>query len=357
LGALDLEVLTALRLGVYQMLWLDRIPAHAAVDQSVRLAKKAKGRGAGGFVNGVLRNVIRKRDSIPSDDPSWSLGMRTSMPDELAGELTERFGDVLGARVAQAFTTRAPLFVRTAAPWDGLVAVEGVPGAFRAPRWSKELEEALASGRAAVQDLGAQLIGWYTGAKTGQRVLDGCAGLGGKTLHLAEMVGEPVWAVEPRESKRALLEQGAKVRGRTVHVLAGGLEGATRELEPASFDVVLLDVPCTGLGVLRRHPETRWRRTLGDVPALVQLQRELLEVGRRLVAPGGSLVYSVCTFTRAEGPRQMEEFLAAHPEFSRAGAPELEALEGYVDARGDLVVDPARHDTDAFYAARLVRAS
>lgn len=173
------------------------------------------------------------------------------------------------------------------------------------------------------------------------------------------MVDAPVWAVEPQASKRAMLQDAARRRGLEVHVVAGGMEDAVGELEGASFDVVLLDVPCTGLGVLRRHPETRWRRGVEDVHALVEVQRELLEHGQRLVAPGGHLVYSVCTFTRAEGPQQVDEFLATHPEFTRVGAPGegAVAFEGYVDERGDLVVDPARHDTDAFYAARLMRAA
>jgi 16S rRNA (cytosine967-C5)-methyltransferase len=167
----------------------------------------------------------------------------------------------------------------------------------------------------------------------------------------AEVVSvDPVW------SKLEHLERAAAARGwsERVALKVGKLEEVAGEL--GDFDTVLVDAPCSGLGTMRRHPETRWRRTADDVAELAAIQASLLDVAAGLVRPGGVLVYSVCTFTRAEGPAQVEAFLGRHPEFTRV-ASEVEWLGAYTDGQGDLALDPARHGSDGFYAARLRRGA
>ncbi|MFW5967039.1 MAG: 16S rRNA (cytosine(967)-C(5))-methyltransferase RsmB [Persicimonas sp.] len=371
LDSLDVPVLVALRAAVYQMVFLDRIPAHAAVDEAVEIVKGGPSRAAAGLVNAVLRSLVR------ADDPKWwrdadrekkpvrYLGERYSLPNWIANRLVQYHGVDRAEEMCEAFNRRPPLYLRATGDEDpgdlpdGVTSVEGVPGALRADSLGDAVRDGLEEGRWVVQDLGSQLVTLYTGPGRGDAVLDACAGLGGKTLHLARLVGDAgrVVAVDPVASKIELLTEGAERLGLAERIEAhvARLQDYARDADER-FDVVLVDAPCSGLGVLRRHPETRWRRREADIPKLVALQRELIDAAAELVRPGGALAYSVCTFTTEEGPRQVDNFLDRHDNWRLADPPEESRgveWKTYVDETGRLALNPLEHDSDAFFAAVL----
>jgi 16S rRNA (cytosine967-C5)-methyltransferase len=353
LERVDLPVLVALRVAAYQLGWLERVPAHAALNEAVEDIKRRVGPGAAGFVNGALRALQRRMEGADlraarlahTRAPVAKLALTWSLPDWLAKRLIAMFGEAEAHAWGEAFARRPPLWARRVAT-DEVVRLDSLV---------VEAREAIERGELAIQDLGSQLVGRMAGEVAGLRVLDACAGLGGKTTQLARYVGESgrVVAVDPQRAKLELLRQAAKRQGVSarVEVVCGELERVAEAL--GLFDVVLVDAPCSGLGVLARHPETRWRRQEADIKALVEVQRRLLEQAAALVKPGGALVYSVCTWTIEEGPGQLAAFLAAHPGWR------VEAPAGWAQpvelVDGALRTSPPRDDCDAFWAVRLAR--
>jgi 16S rRNA (cytosine967-C5)-methyltransferase len=202
---------------------------------------------------------------------------------------------------------------------------------------------AFAAGLVTAQDVAAQAVARLVAPVAGERLLDACAGVGGKSSHLAALAGDaaPIDSADISERK---LQLGADLAHRlgvtSTKSIVCDLTDPRAPLQP-SYDRVLLDAPCSGLGVLRRHPEAKWRRTPADAVALAALQARLLGALAPRVRPGGVLVYSVCTFTDAEGPAQVARFLAAHPDFRAEG----DALRTW----------PHRDDADGFFAVRFVR--
>lgn len=355
---LDPQVRTILRMGALQLRFFDRIPDHAAVDAAVELTKTVGKARAAGLVNAVLR-------SVASDEEPWwreadldrkrarYLADRWSLPVWLANRLWQQFNDEAEA-LAEAFTKSPPVYLRktsAAEDLENVQPVEGVPGAFVGGD-AQDWREGVVEGNWVVQDLGSQLIGHFVEAKAGERVLDACAGLGGKTLHLAE-TGATVVALDPVESKIEMLRDGATKLGLKVEAHATTLEQFE---DTDGFDRVLVDAPCSGLGILRRHAETRWRRSETDIGKLARLQQQLLDQAAGHVRAGGLLVYSVCTFTREETLRQTERFLERHPEFVRepVSSDNLDWAP-YLTDDGDLRTMPHLHDADGFYAVRLRR--
>jgi 16S rRNA (cytosine967-C5)-methyltransferase len=217
---------------------------------------------------------------------------------------------------------------------------------------------AYVEGRVTAQDLGAQLVGALVDPRPGETVLDACAGLGGKTTQLAERMDDrgQLDAVDRAARKLELGQDHARRLGLTiVRSIEADLLAAGAPLR-AGYDRVLLDAPCSGLGVARRHPEVRLRRGGEEIGALAELQARLLDAVAARVRPGGVLVYAVCTYTDEEGPQQIERFLARTSGFARdLDAPLPPALTGR-GGPGELRTWPHRDDADAFYAARLRRA-
>jgi 16S rRNA (cytosine967-C5)-methyltransferase len=342
--------LLALRVAAYQLLLLDRIPAHAAVDDAVGAARQAGGAKVAGFVNAVLRKLATAGEPPLPDDPRAALEIRCSMPgwivDELAAALPS--SDQLDA-AADALTRPAPLWARAnlrRASRDEVRAAleaEGAtvePGPTAASLKVSELGDPAASasfraGLWTVQDLGAQRVGELAGVAGVSRVLDACAGVGGKSTHLAELLGPDV-RIDAADVSKAKLELAAASAARLGH--ANITPVRCDLLDPRAplgdaYDVIVVDAPCTGLGVLRRHPEARWRLTPDDVGRAAEVQARLLDALIPRLAPGGTLVYSVCTFTRREGKDQIARLpLALDVEHSTW---------------------PHVDDADAFYLARL----
>jgi len=295
------------------------------------------------------------------------LAITGSLPDALARRWVAELGLEEAAALARRLRGRAPLTVRTntlrlsreelarrletegarAVPCPlapaGLRLVElGDPGA----------SAAYQAGLFTPQDEAAQLVSQLVDPQPGEAVLDGCCGVGGKSTHLAALMSDRgrVLCLDVSARKLELLREHCLRLGVTsCEPLEADLRAADR-LRPAPVDRVLLDAPCSGLGVLARHPELKWRLDLEAVPRLVALQRELLEAALRWLRPGGVLVYSVCTTTEEEGPAQLRWLLAGHPELTvEPPPPALAALA----PEGTLRLWPHRHDTDGFLATRV----
>lgn len=364
------EVLAIVEVGLYQLGHLDRVPSHAAVSEAVESTRRLgrRFRAAVGFVNGVLRAASRQPQLWPAprplaEDPEGHIAARGALPRWLAARLRVGRDDADAAALAASLVERPRLTLRRLPGAPELPATEGAtpgrwaPCALDVPRMSRAVREAIAQGEATVQDEGAQLVGLLADPPAGARILDACAGLGGKTAHLALLAGPEasITAVDPNASKLELLRQTfERLKLPAPRTLATTLQAADPAALGGPFDVILIDAPCTGLGVLRRHPETRWHRSPEDVATLASLQRALLAAALPLLAPGGRLIYSVCTFTAEEGPEAIAWLRAAHPELrlvlqGAAGVP-WDALEPGPQGFSLL---PHRHQTDGFFLARL----
>jgi 16S rRNA (cytosine967-C5)-methyltransferase len=377
ISKLDAEVLRILRMGAYQLLFLDRVPDHAVVDEASDMTETYANRGAVSLVNAVLREATRLEEPTWWDDedrerkPVRYLGERYSLPNWIANRMIQLFGAERAEQLGECLTRQPPIHLRMlggeepaglAAEEEQLTVVDEVPGAVRAERVSETVDAAIADRRCIIQDLGSQLVARYVGIEPGMSVLDGCAGLGGKTFALADEAGADArvlavdsikWKVDKLARLADQASLGARIETRSGRLQELDLEGG----EP--FDRVLVDAPCSALGVMRRHPEIKWKRDESDIPSLVDLQASLLDAAARFVAPGGVLVFSVCTFMSEEGPKQVAGFLDEHDEFELAGPPTDEQLDwsSYIDEQGRLSLNPVDHDTDLFFAARLRRCN
>lgn len=374
------DVRNVLRVGAYQLLFLDRVPAYAAVDDTVETMKREHGPRLGGLANALLRRVAERGEPPlpdPAHDPRGYLldacGFPPWMADlclrELGAERAVALGVASGEVPPLALRTNRLAGVTRQALLDALAAER--PGATLAASpvapdalLARGLDApattaAFADGAFAIEDVGAQIVAELCGAAPGQRVLDACAGLGGKTAHLAALAGNGA-SIDALDLSAAKLRQA---QDQWTRVGAKGITARAVDLTkdfPAGtplYDRVLLDAPCSGLGVLRRHPEVLLRRTEADVTLLAATQRRMLEVVAPLVAPGGILVYAVCTFDRAEGEDIVEAFLAGHPDFIPAPPPAAEVDWPRLAAGAPHLIRlwPDRDDADAFFAARLQR--
>jgi len=362
-----------LRLGAYQILFLDRVPPHAAVDESVKLAHKYGHPGTAGLVNSVLRRLAEEKDAIvpPAGDDAESLAVWGSHPRWIVERWLARFGPEatrallladnravpVGLRVNRLRVTRDELIAKlaeagvTATPArlaNDLVWIEGThsPGAL----------EAFKRGLCTVQDESEALVCRLVAPERHERLLDLCAAPGGKSTHLAELMDDEgeVWAMERAEARVASLEATvARLGTHAVHVVLG--DGRVYPF-PMPFDRVLVDAPCTGLGVLGRRADARWRKGPEMLRELPPTQLELLAAGGRRARPGGVLVYSVCSFEPEETTEVVERFLRQNPAFV------LENVQGLVpdelvDAGGFMLVLPHVHGCDGAFAARFRKLS
>lgn len=372
LASLDPEVRVALELGFYQLAYLSGIPASAAVNESVELVKQSKKRSAAGFVNGVLRSFQRDacRIALPSKEGLFRLSIETGMPEHILRRWSEDYSPDIAAALAHACLGRPPLHLRinplraSLAEAVAALAEEGVEVSAD-DRLQNCLEishsggiaekRAFREGMVSVQDSASQLCALAVGAKPGERVFDLCAAPGSKSFVMAQEMGNrgELLAFDLYPARVGLIEQGARRLGITcIHAAVG--DAARYQPELGVADRVLCDVPCSGLGIIRRKPEIRWKPP-EEFDALPPLQREILESAARYVKPGGILVYSTCSLSRAENEAVTEAFLAAHPEFAPAPFPEaVAAILG--EGRAQATLMPMDGGFDGFYIARMQRS-
>ena len=374
LKKLQPEVLRLLRLGTYQLLQLDRVPAHAAVSSTVELARELQLPQATGFINGVLRALERGRDNIdwpPPENIRRYLQHVCSMPVWLTKEVMRLLTNTEARAFGEALALAAPHTLRVNTlkvdRQQLLTAMENAGHQVRVCHYAPEgviVEKrgegrlpGNAAGHYQVQDEASMLIAHLLDVRPGQRVLDCCAAPGGKTTHIAALAKNRVdiVALEKHPQRLELIEQGVTRLGcENIRAQQWDLTEPPHFLEEQSFDRILLDAPCSGLGVLRRNPESRWSKSAVNIRELAELQRELLFQAAPLLKPGGKLLYSLCSFSQLETEGVVEQFLEAHPRFVledlRASSP---AEWGPLfTEQGTLRSYPHQHDgMDAFFAA------
>ena len=332
LHKLDAAVLRILRLSGFQLLYLSRLPASAVINDAVELTRRAGKTSAAGLTNAVLRALNKAREAMtwpPQEPLADYLAVVHSHPGWLVQRWLSRYGadaterwlcfnnapadlclatntrlirrDALAAELAEAGVATRP----TARAPHGLVVVDGRPLATAAFR----------EGKFVVQDEASQLIAALAGPPPGTRVLDLCASPGGKTVSMSAAAGEVVACDVRPHRVRLLARTLSRCQARNVAVVHVPAEGAL-PFRPESFDVVLVDAPCSGLGTVRRDPDIKWKRSPADLERFAAGQRDLLVRAAVLVKPGGRLIYATCSSEPEENQDVASAFLAAHPQFA-----------------------------------------
>jgi 16S rRNA (cytosine967-C5)-methyltransferase len=377
LAKMKSRTLQGLRVGLFQLFFLDRVPSSAAINETVQALKDLKQpKWLTGFVNGILRSVERQRQSIPTPFNSMPLPATAllSHPEWLIKRWKNRYGDSITTTICQANNTIAPLSLRTNTTLTtsgfllktikeaGLKAEPGKysPIAIKLRDYHGPVINipGFAEGLFQVQDEAAQLVVMLLGHMQKNTYLDGCAGLGGKTSHLAQMLPAEckLVAVEPNGGRvKKLKENLARLRLDTsVTIVEDTVDSLLPDMKE-KFDGVLIDAPCSGLGVIRRHPDIRWNRTQGDLLRYQETQTAILESAAQLLAPGGTLVYVTCSTEPEENEEVVQKFLAKHPRYSLSNCREVLPEHGtaLVDSTGFFRTKPGQDDLDGFFAARL----
>lgn len=372
---LDGAVLAALRTGAYELLWMAGAPDHAVVDDSVEMAKRARSHGAG-LVNAVLRRLSRERETLLGeleDSTPAAAAIAHSHPPWLA----EMWWQELGAQEARALMAAANEPAETAVrantllgsveaietrlaaespchPAPGLLGIGLPEGLVLDEPFDLARSGLWREGSLLAQSRAAMLVSRVLDPQPGERILDLCAAPGGKSTHIAALMGGEgeVVAVESDAGRCGQLRE-AIARARASTVVVEHSDATLPRPDGETFDRVLLDAPCSGLGTLQSHPDLRWRMTPERMRALAELQCKMLLAAAAAVSAGGTLLYSTCTISSAENERQIEAFLSTHPEF--AVAPPAGAAPLAVDGRF-LVTLPHRDRTAGFFVARMRRA-
>jgi 16S rRNA (cytosine967-C5)-methyltransferase len=380
LEKIEPAMLNTLRLGLYQIFFLTKTPASAAVNESVELAKKIRGKGGGGFVNAILRSAIRQKETIPypdeRQDPALHVAITQSHPVWLVQRWIKELGVEETVKICVA-NNRIPAltlrtntlkirredliekltekgFISAATPFsdDGVLLKKGLP--------VSELPF-LKEGLFVIQDEASQLITHILDPKPGEKVLDACAAPGGKTTHIAqkmENLGE-IYAFDLRQEKLKQIEEGCKRQG--IKIVRAAIGDAVNNLAvpgEIKFDRVLADVPCSGFGTLRRNPDLKWRREKEDLKRLSQLQRSILNNLSGYVSEGGVLVYSTCTVFHEENEDVVEGFLSEHRAFKLDSLVKVLPEKCHVFIkRGYFKTFPPADELDGFFAARLRKTS
>jgi 16S rRNA (cytosine967-C5)-methyltransferase len=374
-ATLDAPARRALRLGLYQLRFLSRVPASAAVNESVNLAHAHGMRAAAGFINAVLRRATREPDYDPASlavDELERIAVATSHPAWLVARWAAEFGAAEAELIARANNRTPPVAFRVnarrAAGLDvrGRLRVAGVEveeskiarGAWRvvAGTGGEALRSLASDGIIYTQDEASQLVGQVVGVRAGESVLDVCAAPGSKATQIATQTEglAVVVACDVYEHRlRTVIDSSRRQAVGNVLAVALDAEGSPLPFADGSFDRVLVDAPCTGTGTLRHNPEIRWRITPADVSDLAARQSRILAGAARTVRPGGRLIYSTCSLEREENEAVVGSFLTGHSEFRQAKA---DAPEGLLTASGAARTFPHRDETDGFFVAVLGRA-
>jgi 16S rRNA (cytosine967-C5)-methyltransferase len=347
-----------LRLGVCELLYFDT-PAHAAVSESVQLVREAGKSALAGFINAVLRTIDREREHLPAlpKEPLKRLSIQYSYPEWIVAEWLNSYGEAeteaLLARPAAKVEVRAQ-YPFSAAELIAALPVESTVNALDTNSISLEkgfdfaTDPLFLEGKYTVMSQGAMLVCRALGDVRDMRLLDACAAPGGKSAYLASLFENEIQLTcfELHEHRRELLE---KTLAR-LHVSAEIAQKDASAFDPAfenAFNAVLVDAPCSGLGLLGDKPDIRYSKSDSDIDSLVSLQKSILSTCQQYVAPGGILVYATCTISRRENEEIVKWFLSEHPDYS------LERMPLSLENDGMLQLLPQRHGTDGFFVARM----
>jgi 16S rRNA (cytosine967-C5)-methyltransferase len=363
-----------LQLGLYQLRYLSHIPAAAAVDTTVELAKQNGLQGLAGFVNGLLRQYGRQSAEqdclrLPAD-PVGRIGVQHSYPDWIVQRWLHQFGPAETEQLCTWFNKPPVIELRVnvlratveqveAAMQTAGIAVQrraGLPQALQLPTGVGAIQNlpGFAEGWWTVQDGSAQLVSHLLDPQPGELVIDACAAPGGKTTHIAELMQDQgtIWAFDRYASRlkklKATLERNQL---QSIHLCPQ--DSRTSEQFMGQADRVLLDAPCSGLGTLHRHADARWRQTPETVAELVLLQTQLLERCATWVKPGGVLVYATCTLNTDENELLIQQFLHQHPDWQIVAPEPSNPAAPFAQPIGWLQVLPHHQQMDGFFMVRL----
>lgn len=367
-----------LRLALYQILFLDRVPDHAAVNEAVNIARANHPEHIVRFVNGLLREAIRQRENWkwPNEetDPAGYLATMTSHPEWFVRKIAEQIGLDEAKLFLEANNTVAPTVFRVnTLKATRLRVVQSLAGSgldaapspyllhavrLLAPRRDITRTEAFEQGWIQAQDEASQLVTHVLDPKSEDRVLDLCSGFGIKSAHMAIFMKNrgSVFSVDNSAWKLEDLERNARRQGvEIVQTHAGDILDLAPE-QFGKFDRVLLDAPCTGLGVIRRNPDIKWNRHIKDPWRMSQVQKALLSHAALFVKDGGVLVYATCSVLKDEGEAVAEFFSQSYPEF------QIDPVAGHLPESCSMMVSgpylrswPHKHDVDGFFAARWIK--
>jgi 16S rRNA (cytosine967-C5)-methyltransferase len=374
LEEIDQRALNLIRLGTYQ-LWEMHIPSHAAVYETVEIAKRLLGKGLASYVNAVLRSLSGETQRVkwpPREELMDFLSVVHSHPVWLVEYLIEHFGEERAEAICRSNNRRAPLSIRVNtmrhtveeyADWlrnnegnftqsvfipEGLTQVH-MPGWLLLQEWEK--------GEFVVQDESSMLVSYILDPQPGEFIIDACSAPGGKTSHIAQLCGDrsEILAVDNQQKRIRSLERMVKNLGLHSVRLTLGDARELPEIAGRKADRVLVDAPCSGLGTLRRRPDIKWKRQREDIYQLASIQQEILDAAAAVLRKGGILVYSVCTITREETVEVIDRFLRAHDDFTLEEP--LKFCPGEIpqpqEYPGFLFVFPDLHMIDGMFVARL----
>ena len=371
-------ILNILRIGLFQILFMDRIPASAAVNTAVNLVRTRKALKAAGFVNALLRNSLRAPDRfcLPDalDSPVDHTAITHSFPPWLVSRWIERMGVAETDRLCAAMNTIPPITLRCNRlknslselanelmdQAEGIDIVDKVPGGINLirPRCPIPKMKAFINGRFAVQDGAAQLVSLLLAPQPGETVLDACAGLGGKATHLAQIMDNQgtIVAMDNVPAKLIRLENEAHRLGVSIiHTRHADLNRPIDADTLPRFDRILLDAPCSGLGVLRRNPDAKWSSQKADIARSARRQARFLDHLAPLVKKNGVLVFAVCSMEPEENEGVIKTFLKNHANFAITGAQSMgeKSVLPFLGEDGFFRSAPHIDHMDGFFAARL----
>ncbi|MEJ2655795.1 MAG: 16S rRNA (cytosine(967)-C(5))-methyltransferase RsmB [Desulfobacterales bacterium] len=380
LNRIDPKVMNILRLGLFQIIYLDRIPVSAAVNTSVEMAKSVTKPYVVRFVNGLLRNAARKYQQVPypdvNNDPVSALAVKKSFPDWLVKRWLHRFGLEDTGLLCDAVNTIPPLTVRcNTLKTDRKTVLKCVekdveqaectpysPDGifFTHPKRSIPKIKAFEDGMFQVQDEAAQLITFLLHPKPGETVLDACAGLGGKTGHIAQMMKNRGTLIATDNNEKKLLRLLSEMHRLEITVVTTrihDLNNPPDEKSIGKFDRILLDAPCSGLGILRKNPDAKWRINEQDLKRQSKRQTVFLDNLAHLVKPNGVLVYCVCSMEPEENESIVKGFLNRHQNFAIERNPNRlpDKARFLLSDNGYLKTFPHFHNMDGFFAVCMKR--
>lgn len=366
-------VKNAMRIGLYQLLYLDKIPAHASINESVEIVKQIQGEKTAGIVNGVLRNISRNINGIrypdPKQDDVYYLSIMHSHPKWMVKRYIERFGKKETQELLEINNYKPYVPVRVNSLKSNFEEIKAIFDELEIDFWYTKYQknslllknpridlsglDIFKEGKITIQDPSASLAVELANPKPGMKVLDLCAAPGGKSIYLAELMkneGE-ILSLDIHESKLKFIKENSERLG--FDIIKTGTGDATKYKSEEKFDIVFVDAPCTGLGTLSKKPDIKWKKEIEDIKYLSKVQRDILRNAAELVKAGGILVYSTCTIEPEENTENIEWFLNEQPDFYIDPAdlyiPDETTLDGYMQTL------PHIHKMDGAFAARLIK--
>jgi 16S rRNA (cytosine967-C5)-methyltransferase len=371
---IEIWVMNLLMLTIYQMVYLDKIPDRAAIYEAVEIAKKRGHKGIASMVNGVLRNI--QRSGLPAlseiPDPIEQLSIETSHPEWMVRKWADQYGyenakkmceinltaPMQTARVNRTITTREKCIARLEEEGFKVGESHIIPEAIRALKGNLAHSMAYKDGWLTIQDESSMLVAYALNAHENETILDACAAPGGKSTHIAEKMMNTgnVISLDLHEHKVKLINENAQRLGLTnIQTKSMDSRDAKEHFQGKSFDRILLDAPCSGLGVMRRKPDMKYTKKEQDIVQLSNIQKNLLDSVTPLLKKGGMFVYSTCTVDKEENSNMINQFLAENSQFE--GDPTFkdrmpEAVQPFITGF-ELQIFPQDFGSDGFYIAAL----